>query len=280
MDFYQIPAGSLSEGGRLPIRVLGETGEVFLDMALTMVECIEENQKKGEKTVFIVPVGPVGQYPVFVRLVNEKKLSLKDVWFINMDEYMEDPENLISEDDPLSFRGFMKKTVYDRIDPSLVMPEEQRVFPNPKDTGAILRLIEKLGKVDIAFGGIGLTGHLAFNEPEDVPVAEFRERPTRVLRISEVTRATNSIADLGGAYMVMPKYAVTIGMKEILSARKVRVYCFREWHRGVIREAAFGAVRSLFPASLLQEHKDAVLTVNSIASGQPYEAPFDRKELL
>ena len=79
-------------------------------------------------------------------------------------------------------------------------------------------LIEELGGVDIAFGGIGITGHLAFNEPQPELTAEqFAQLPTRVLDIHPETRATNCVGDLGGALEDMPRKCVTIGMKEILS---------------------------------------------------------------
>ena len=64
------------------------------------------------------------------------------------------------------------------------MPEEQRVFPDPNDLGRIPALIEQLGGVDIAFGGIGITGHLAFNEPQpELTPEQFAQLPTRVLDI-------------------------------------------------------------------------------------------------
>ena len=71
--------------------------------------------------------------------------------------------------------------------------------------------------MDIAFGGIGITGHLAFNEPQPELTAEqFAQLPTRVLDIHPETRATNCVGDLGGALEDMPRKCVTIGMKEIL----------------------------------------------------------------
>ena len=45
--------------------------------------------------MFICPVGPVGQYPIFVRLVNRERISLKNCWFINMDEYLNDDGSYI-----------------------------------------------------------------------------------------------------------------------------------------------------------------------------------------
>ena len=131
--------------------------------------------------------------------------------------------------------------------------------------------IEELGGVDIAFGGIGITGHLAFNEPQpELTPEQFAQLPTRVLDIHPETRATNCVGDLGGALEDMPHKCVTIGMKEILGARKLRLGVFRDWHRAVCRRAAYGEITAAFPATLAQKHPDALLYVNSVAAGQAY----------
>ena len=49
-----------------------------------------------------------------------------------MDEYLDDDRKWVPMDHPLSFRGFMERTVYSQIKPELVMPPEQRVFPDPR----------------------------------------------------------------------------------------------------------------------------------------------------
>ena len=157
MNYYQISAEELGKNAKVPLLKLGDSGEVFYEIALEMVNEIEKNNAVGRRTVFICPVGPVGQYPIFVRLVNERRLSLKNCWFINMDEYLTDDEEWIDERSALSFHGFMNRTVYSKIDPELVMPENQRIFPDPHDPGHIAKVIDELGGVDIAFGGIGKT---------------------------------------------------------------------------------------------------------------------------
>lgn len=263
--YFRFPKERLNEG-RIPVKCLGDSGEVFMEMALEMVNAIEENNMKGEKTVFIVPVGPFGQYPIFVRLVKERHVSLSDVWFINMDEYLTDDKKWISTGSKLSFHAFMERNVYGVLPPELNIPESQRIFPDPDDPGKILRTIEELGKVDICFGGIGINGHLAFNEAEEVSAEEFATRETRVLSISRETRVANAIGDLNGAIDAMPHYAVTIGMKEILMARKVRLGVFRPWHRAVLRQAIFEDPSGHFPVSLLQNHPDAMILANSVAS--------------
>lgn len=270
-SYFQISREDLGKGAKIPLIKLGDSGEVFYEMALEMVNTIQEKNAKGETTVFICPVGPVGQYPIFVRLINEKRVSLKNVWFINMDEYLNDDETYIRKDSPLSFHGFMDRVVYSQLDPELVMPEEQRVFPDPKDPENIQRVIDRLGGVDVCFGGIGINGHVAFNEAQDeLTPEEFAALPTRVLSISRETRTANAIGDLGGAIDAMPKKCVTIGMKEILSAKKIRLGVFRDWHRSVVREAAYGEVSAHFPVSLVQRHPDACIYVNANAAIQPF----------
>ena len=148
--YYQYNKEQLLKEPRLPLICMPDNATVFQAMAKEMFEEIEANNQAGKKTVFICPVGPVGQYPYFVDMVNERNLSLKDTWFINMDEYLDDDKKWIPVDHPLSFHGFMERTVYTKIKPELIMPVEQRVFPDPENVGYIPELIEKLGGVDIA----------------------------------------------------------------------------------------------------------------------------------
>ena len=253
-EYFHISAADLGKDAKVPVLKLGDSGEVVYEIAMEMVNTIKANNAAGKHTVFICPVGPVGQYPIFVRLVNRDRISLKNCWFINMDEYLTDEGEWVEKSHPLSFRGFMDRTVYTKIDPEHIQ-----------------RVIETLGGVDVAFGGIGINGHLAFNEPQDELTAdEFAQLPTRVLTISRETRTTNAIGDYNGAIDAMPRKCVTIGMKQILSARKIRLGVFRDWHRAVVRQTAYGEVSAHFPATLIQRHPDAMVIANANASQQPF----------
>lgn len=142
------------------------------------------------------------------------------------------------------------------------MPEEQRVFPDPDNVSYIPELIDRLGGVDIAFGGIGINGHVAFNEADpSVSGEQFLTRKTRVLEITPETRTANAIGDFNGALEDMPRYCVTIGIYEIAHARKIRLGVFRNWHRAVVRRAAYGEPTADFPVTLLQGHPDITLAL-------------------
>lgn len=269
--YYHISAEQLGENAKLPVQKMGDSQEVFRLMADMMAQCILEHNAAGKRTVFICPVGPVGQYPYFVERVNREGISLKNVWFFNMDEYLNDDDTYIDINSPLSFRGFMNRTVYSQIREELVMPPEQRVFPDPADPGKVDRMIEELGGVDMAFGGIGITGHLAFNEPQpELTAEEFAALTTRKLTILPETRTTNAIGDLNGALEDMPHRCITIGMKQILGARQLRLGVFREWHRAVVRRAAYGEKTAAFPVTLAQDHPDALILANAVSCAQAY----------
>ena len=269
-EYYYYDKEQLLAAPKVPIEVLTDNEAVFRAIAREMADEIKRKNEIGEHTVFICPVGPVGQYPYFVDIVNEENISLKNVWFLNMDEYLTDDKQWIDKSHKLSFRGFMDRTVYTKIRPDLVMSEEQRVFPDPKDPDRMTRLVEELGGVDICFGGIGINGHLAFNEAQDELTGEqFKQLHTRVLEISRETRTANAIGDLNGAIDDMPRWCGTIGMSEIYNARKVRLGVFRDWHRAVLRHTAYGEVSGHFPATLMQTHPDALIRTTEFVANLP-----------
>ena len=266
-EYYDYNKEQLLSNPRIPMEVMADKPTVFRAIAREMADFIKQKNEKGETTVFICPVGPVGQYPFFVDMVNAERISLKYGWFINMDEYLGDDLQWISKDHPLSFRGFMDRTVYSRIAPELNVPEDHRVFPDPNHLDYIPALIEKLGGVDICFGGIGINGHLAFNEADpSLTCEEFKQLKTRMLPISPETRAANAIGDFGGRLEDMPTHCVTIGFHEIINARKIRLGIFRDWHRAVARRAGYGDMTAEFPVSMVADHPDALIRMTEFVA--------------
>jgi glucosamine-6-phosphate deaminase len=265
-EYFALPENKLGENAKIPLKIFTSSEEVFAAMANVMLELIEKNNEAGKQTVIICPVGPTGHYSYFTEAVNKKGVDLKNCWFFNMDEYLDENGHYISESSRLSFRGFMNKAVYSKIRPELLMSPEQRVFPNPECPEKTTALLEKLGGAQLALGGIGINGHIAFNEPQDISEEQFKNLPARTLRISPETRTANAIGDLGGAIELMPERCVTLGMREILGAERIVLGVFRDWHRAVVRRAAYGDISPKFPVSLCQRHKNAAIFVNHIAA--------------
>lgn len=81
----------------ITLRLLPTEYDVYLDMALTMLETILQCQRENRPCVMIVPVGPTGQYPILAELVNRLHISLEHVHFFNMDEYLLSPGSLLTQ---------------------------------------------------------------------------------------------------------------------------------------------------------------------------------------
>jgi glucosamine-6-phosphate deaminase len=271
-DYLSIPAAELGRGQPVTVRVLGDVASLAEDMARVMADVIRAARDLGRWATLIVPVGPVDQFPVLAKRVNDERLSLRDTVLINMDEYLTDDDEWLPADHPLSFRGFMDRRFYNLLDAALAPPPEFRVFPDPRDPATIGRLIAERGGVDACFGGVGINGHVAFNEPpepgEAMTVEQFAALPTRVLSLARETRTINAVT-VGGDIEAIPRRCVTVGMKEILAARQLRFYCNRPWQAGVVRRLLHGPITPACPASLMRRHADAVLTVADYVAVRP-----------
>jgi glucosamine-6-phosphate deaminase len=271
-EYLQVTAEELGGGTPVKVRLRGDQQDLADDMARAILAVIRECEQAQRAATLILPVGPVDQFPILAAMINEQRADCREVVIINMDEYLNEDDQWVPLDHPLSFRGFMNRKFYDLVDPAVAPRAENRVFPDPRDCGAIARLIAARGGVDACFGGIGINGHIAFNEPpepgESVSVEDFAERPTRSLDLARETRTINSVT-VGGDIGVIPRRAVTVGMKEILASRKLRFYCNRPWQRGVVRRALHGPIAAECPASLLRLHADAKLTLASYVAEPP-----------
>ena len=131
-------------------------------------EMVKEFRKaaEGDRIVsFIMPVGPTQPYRIMAAKINDRNLSLKNVRFFFMDEYCDDNDQLIPETHPLSFRGQIGDLFFNHVRPDLLMPEDQIIFPRPEILGDLPKMIEDAGGIEVCYGGIGIHGHIAFNEP-------------------------------------------------------------------------------------------------------------------
>ncbi|NLX97215.1 MAG: glucosamine-6-phosphate isomerase [Rhodopirellula sp.] len=271
-DYLNIPPQRLGEGTTVTVRILGDMASVAQNMAETMLEVFREAKQQGRAATLIIPVGPVDQFPILADLINRERFDCREVMLINMDEYLTPDDRWVDIDHPLSFRGYMNRKFYDLIDSALAPRPENRVFPDPQDPAGIRRAIDDRGGVDVCFGGIGINGHMAFNEPpepgERVSADEFAALPSRMLDLSRETKTINSVT-VGGELSIIPARAMTVGMKEILASRKCRFYCNRPWQSSVVRRVLHGPITSACPASLLRTHADASLTIADYVAALP-----------
>ncbi len=253
----------LGEGSEIKLEVSQAEIDIYWKVAMEVLAIIEENNRRGEPTVMVVPYGPLGPYFRLSYLVNKHRISLKNCVFINMDEYLEDDKTYIDKNDPLSFRGGMDRIFYSQVDEELNVLPENRIFPEPGNEKKVMEIIEKYGKLDLVFGGVGINGHYAFNEPpepgEVVSPEEFAARETRVLKISRETRTINAYMNCGADLNAIPEYCITVGMKEMMMAKRVIMIMPRDWNAGALRKILHGEITASVPCSLFRRHPNATI---------------------
>lgn len=259
------------ENYSLPLEIVETDIDLYYHFALTMYQEIEKNNSADKETVFILPVGPVFQYARFFTLLRRRPLDLSRVQWFFMDEYLKDSKELIDPDHPLSFRGFIYSEFSEEKTLAFNLNRNRIYFPDPAGPGEYDRKLADLGGADICFAGIGINGHLAFNEPPESEEERllFRDSPSRIVALSRETRTINSNTALGGAYEAIPLYAVTVGFSSILKSDRIRVYLNRPWQRAVVRKILFGEISEYFPASLLREHRDAEVVLTAQVAEKP-----------
>lgn len=257
--------------GRL--EVLPTLEDLHNHLAESIANEIEENNKKGSTTKLILPVGPTGQYPILKDLIHKRKVSLRNCYFFFMDEYCDDNGHAIPKDHPLSFKGIMERLFFKHIDPELNIPEDQVIFPDHSNIQNLQGKIKDVGGIDTVYGGIGIHGHVAFNEPEE----NVKNSQPRLVYLNPYTITINAVRDeVGGNLINFPRKALTLGIKQIMDARRIRLYCRNDiptldWANTILRLTVFGEPADDYPVTYLREHRDyKVITDRNTANPPKY----------
>ena len=234
--------------------------EVYDYLAEEMVQEFEKAAKGDRIVSFIMPVGPTQPYRLMAEKINYRQIPLKNVRFFFMDEYVDDEKDrLIPKSNPLSFRGQIGPLLFDRIRPDLLMPKSQIIFPTPENVKDLPKMIKDAGGIEVCYGGIGIHGHVAFNEPGP---GVAKSNP-RILEINDFTRTIDSTRHpgVGGNLENFPRRAITMGMKQCIEARKILVMTrnetpFLNWANTIVRIAALGRPGDDYPVTHMRHHKN------------------------
>jgi glucosamine-6-phosphate deaminase len=127
------------------------------------------------------------------------------------------------------------------------------------------------------YGGFGFQGHLAFNEPprtrwSTVTVTQLRESRTRIVPLAVDSIIAHAQRSLGGNVWGVPPMAVTLGMSELLAARRVRLYSDGgAWKQTILRILLFCEPTVDHPVTLVRDHPDVHVIVDAETAAPPPE---------
>lgn len=192
---------------------------------------------------------PIGVYEKLVKWYEAGILDFSQITTLNLDEY----KGLAPEHDQ-SYRYFMNTHLFDHVN----INKDRTFVPDGLQASSshacslYNATVHKYGPVDVQLLGIGVNGHIGFNEPSD-----HFEKDTFCVALSESTiRANSRFFDSPAD---VPKEAYTMGIGTIMSAKRVVVVASGGNKAAAVRAAVRGPITPQCPASILQLHPDCTL---------------------
>jgi glucosamine-6-phosphate deaminase len=216
-------------------------------------ERIAKVVRRRSPSVLLLPVGKT-PVPVYRELVR-RKISFRRSTTFNLDELRVSPE------DPRSFRTFMERRLFSRVD---LDPGRVRFLrgdaPNPeRECARYERRLKTEGPADLAFLGIGVNGHIAYLEP-----GSALPPTTSLVRLSASTQRGLAAEGL----RPVPREALTVGIEAILASRAILLVATGRKKARAVAAALEGPVTARCPASFLSLHPSLeVLLDRGAASG-------------
>jgi len=200
---------------------------------------------------------PLPLYEELTRRSDAGEVDFSGVRTVNLDEYVGLPG-----DHPQSYRYFMQVHLFDHIpiDPANTALPDGMAEDLADECRAYDALIEAWGGIDLQVLGIGHNGHIGFNEPGSVFTLK-----THVVDIARRTRIANARFFRGDPERV-PGQAVTMGIGNIMAARKIVLLVSGRSKAEILERALCGDVNPLVPASVLQLHPDVTVIADQQAA--------------
>jgi glucosamine-6-phosphate deaminase len=193
--------------------------------------------------------------------------SLRKAASFNTDEYVGLPP-----EDHRSTRYLMNAHLFCQVD----IPREQTFVPRGDaiDLDAECRafdlLIEARGGLDLVVLGLGHNGHVGLNEPGSSPKSR-----TRVVDLTPSTVAAISGGERFRSLDETPSQAISMGMSQILDARRVLVIATGIGKAEAVARMVTGRVGPGHPASLLTGHRDVTMILDGGAVSQLSKATLE-----
>ncbi|HHT49783.1 MAG TPA: glucosamine-6-phosphate deaminase [Firmicutes bacterium] len=198
----------------------------------------------------------LGLYQELIGMYRRGEVDFANVTTFNLDEYYS-----LGPDHPQSYHYFMYENLFNHIN-----VKAERIHL-PSGTAADIkaacaayeRKITEAGGIDLQVLGVGVNGHIGFNEPNpSLPVY------TDLVDLTEETIQVNS--RFFRSVEEVPRQAVTMGIGTILKARRIILLANGRHKAEAIRKTVSGMVTSACPSSFLQTHPDVTIILDQEAA--------------
>ena len=192
---------------------------------------------------------PIGTYKQLIKWYNKGDVDFSEVTSVNLDEYVG-----LDGNNNQSYRYFMDTYFFNHIN----IKKENTYVPNGKSEDLAKEgeeddaRLKSFGGIDLQLLGIGLDGHIGFNEPD-----KCFEKSTHIVNLHSSTIEANS--RFFDSIEDVPKQAITMGMVSIMQAKKILLIANGKAKEEILKKAFSGPITPEIPASILQLHPDVTV---------------------
>ncbi len=233
----------------MKVIVLDNAVEISKQAAEIIIKQVNSNH--GSVLGFATGASPVETYKRIIESYERGEVSLRHITTFNLDEYAD-----IDRENVNSYYYFMKDNLFGKTDVDFdkvnflsgVKPEDAEA-----ECERYYNRIKEAGGIDIQLLGIGTNGHIGFNEPGD----EFMDKPFLVKLTQSTIDSNSKYFEAVGAKM--PHYALTMGIGDIMRARKIVLIATGASKAKAVKALVEGKVTPECPASILQLHADVTI---------------------
>jgi glucosamine-6-phosphate deaminase len=204
---------------------------------------------------------PIPLYRELVRYHAAGRADFSRATTFNLDEFLG-----VSAKDPRSYRAFMEKHLFGHVNlsPRRIHVLNGAVRPGrdvQRECDRYERAIERAGGLDVQILGLGMNGHIGFNEPARALVAR-----THCVRLKPATRRANATL-FGNRVCAVPREALSMGMATILHAKRIVLLATGSTKARCVERMIAGPVTPRLPASFLQLHRHVEIWLDRAAAG-------------
>lgn len=235
---------------------IAENNEEFDAIGAKIVA--DEIKSKANATIgFATGSTPIGLYKKLVAMYDNGELSFKDITTFNLDEYVG-----LQKTHDQSYYYFMQDNLFGKVD-----VDQSKVNFLSGTASDIQQECERYDKllnenpIDLQILGIGANGHIGFNEPNTPFNATTREVLLTEKTIQDNARFFDSIKDV-------PQSAVTMGMTEIMNAKKIILLANGANKADAVYKMLKEEVSVKCPASVLQLHNDVTIVLDKASASK------------
>ncbi|MBS1736592.1 MAG: glucosamine-6-phosphate deaminase [Bacteroidetes bacterium] len=247
---------------KIPVKIFPTAVDGSKYVAGVIAELIRRKSKEGKMAIIGLATGstPKSLYAELVRMHQQEGLSFKNVITFNLDQYYPMEADALN-----SYHYFMRKNLFEHTDidkDNYFLPDGMIDKARIKEHSiAYEKKIEDAGGIDLQILGIGVNGHIGFNEPGSPVYSK-----TRLVSLDNSTRIANS-HEFGNISEV-PRMAITMGISTILKSKEIILMAWGKTKAPVVKKSVEENPTEEIPASLLQHHDHCTFVVDEFAASE------------